>query len=68
MSERFIKTEEVCYLVGLGRHTIAKMVKEGKFPESNKIGKRDNGWLYSDIQKWIMDRANKGKEKQSNDQ
>lgn len=62
MAERFIKTEEVCYLVGLGRHTIAKMIKDGDFPKSNKIGKRDNGWLYSDIQKWIVERANKGKE------
>ena len=62
MAERFIKTEEVCYLVGLGRHTIAKMIKSGEFPAPAKVGKRDNGWLYSDIQNWIMERANKGKE------
>ena len=63
MVERFIKTDELCYLVGLGRHTIAKMIKAGEFPASNKIGRRDNGWLYSDVEKWILERANKGKGK-----
>ena len=57
MVERFIKTEEVCYLVGLGRHTIAAMVKRGEFPKSAKIGKRTNGWRYSDVLNWINERA-----------
>jgi predicted DNA-binding transcriptional regulator AlpA len=64
MVERFIKTDELCYLVGLGRHSIANLIKEGKFPGPIKVGKRINGWLYSDIEKWILERANKGKDKE----
>lgn len=59
---RFIKTEECCYLTCLSRQTIARLVKDDKFPSPVKGGTNDNKWLYSDVEAWILDKVNADKE------
>jgi len=41
---------------GLSRSTIYKMMNEGKFPASLKLGERAVGWKSSDVTAWIASR------------
>ena len=50
-------TEEV----GLCRTSIENKVKAGTFPRPIKLGERAVGWLASDIDKWIEERARASK-------
>lgn len=43
---------EVSTRLGIGRHTIAKMVKDGKFPKPFKPTDWRNYFVLSDIEKW----------------
>jgi len=42
---------------GLSRASIYKMMNEGKFPASLKLGERAVGWRSSDIDAWIASRV-----------
>jgi prophage regulatory protein len=42
---------------GLSRSTIYLRVADGSFPRPVSIGSRAIGWLESDIEAWIMHRA-----------
>ena len=42
---------------GLSRSTIYKMMSEGKFPASMKLGERAVGWKSSDVTDWIESRS-----------
>jgi predicted DNA-binding transcriptional regulator AlpA len=67
MVDRFVKTKECCFITGLGRHTLHKMVQDGKFPKPVKISKRYNGWLHSVVQQWILNKANEQKKEVKNE-
>ncbi len=34
-----------------------KMIRDGLYPRPFKIGKRSVGWLQSEVQRWIRERA-----------
>lgn len=55
-TNRAIRIDEVCKLTGLGRTTIWRAVKEGRFPKPIKLGERAVGWLESDIVAWLESR------------
>ena len=65
MVERLIRLPEVKERVGLGRSTIYRMLGEGRFPQSIKIGERAAAWRESDIERWIAERIEAGSERQS---
>lgn len=52
----FLRLPQVMNLVGLGRSSIFKAVKEGTFPAPVNIAKRAIAWRYSDIKKWVDER------------
>jgi prophage regulatory protein len=56
-SMRYIRFKELRKLVPLGRTTIWKMMKEGRFPQSYRIGKAATAWLESEIEEWIKKHA-----------
>ncbi len=48
----FLRLPQVQALVGLSRSQVYKLMAEGNFPASKKIGTRIAVWLSSDIQAW----------------
>jgi prophage regulatory protein len=54
---RYIRFKELRKLVPLGRTTIWKMMKEGRFPPSYRIGKAATAWLDSEVEDWIKRHA-----------
>ena len=48
----FLRLPQVQAQVGISRSQIYKLMAEGDFPASKKIGTRIAVWLSSDIQAW----------------
>lgn len=48
-----IRLPSVLMATGLSRSTIYSMIKEARFPESVKIGKRAVAWRDCDVTAWI---------------
>jgi len=54
---RYIRFKELRKLIPLGRTTISRMMREGRFPQSRRIGKAAMAWLENEIEEWIIKRA-----------
>jgi prophage regulatory protein len=54
---RYIRFKELRKLVPLGRTTIWKMMREGEFPQSRRIGRVAAAWLDNEVEDWIKQRA-----------
>jgi len=54
---RYIRFKELRKLIPLGRTTIWRMMREGRFPQSRRIGKMATAWLESEVEDWIKERA-----------
>jgi prophage regulatory protein len=54
---RYIRFKELRKRVPLGRTTIWKMMREGRFPQSRRIGKMATAWLEHEIEDWIREHA-----------
>ncbi len=57
---RYIRFKELRKLIPLGRTTIWRMMREGRFPQSRRIGKMAAAWLESEVEDWIKERAQAG--------
>ena len=51
--EQLLNKMEVCAMVRLSSTTIYKMMKEGTFPRSRRIGSKRVNWLLSEVNEWI---------------
>jgi prophage regulatory protein len=40
-------------MVGVARSTLLAWVKDNKFPQNHKLGKRAVAWLESDVISWM---------------
>jgi prophage regulatory protein len=56
MAERLLRTVEVVDRTGLGRTTLWRWEKEGRFPPRRRIGNGTVAWLESEVEEWIQDR------------
>lgn len=54
---RYIRFKELRQRVPLGRTTIWKMMREGHFPQSRRIGKMAKAWLEDEIEEWMKNQA-----------
>jgi prophage regulatory protein len=54
---KIIRRKELETIVGLSRSSIYAMMKQGKFPQSFKLGERSIGWDSEDIQNWLLSRV-----------
>ena len=54
---RYIRFKELKTLVPLGRTTIWRMEREGRFPRSRRIGKSAKAWLETEVLSWMQERA-----------
>jgi prophage regulatory protein len=52
-----LRKKQVLRLVGLSASTVYTLQKAGKFPSPIKLGERAAGWLNSDIEQWVKEKA-----------
>lgn len=55
-SLRLLRLPELLHLLGLGKSTFYKMVREGHFPKPICIGSRRVGWPRRVVVRWIKQR------------
>jgi prophage regulatory protein len=60
---RIIRKKEVLDLVGLSDVSVWRWERAGKFPKRIQLGGNSVGWLESEIQAWIQNRANNRRQK-----
>jgi len=65
-NERIIRLPKVREQVGMGTTAIYGMIKRGEFPKQVKLG-RLSGWMESEIQEWIKDKAAKRPSRDTSD-
>ena len=53
-----MRLPEVMRVICLSRASIYRMVEAGSFPRQFKIGTAAVGWLRSEVQAWVSERAN----------
>lgn len=51
--DRIARMPEVLALVGVGRTTLYKMVRDGRFPAPLHLSSRIRGWRLSSIQQFL---------------
>ncbi len=54
---RLLRRREVERRTGLKKSSIYAFMKEGKFPQSIKIGPKAVGWLDSEINAFVLERC-----------
>lgn len=58
MSKKILRLSQVREKVGNVSHvTIWRWEKDGHFPKRIRLGGNSSGWLESEVDKWIEDRA-----------
>ena len=53
---RIIRLSEVIRMTGLGRSSIYTKISEGVFPKPVSLGGRAVGWVFDEVEGWILDR------------
>ena len=51
------KLKKVCEITTLSKATIYRQIKQGKFPAPIQLTDRSVGWLMSEIEEWINNKA-----------
>lgn len=55
---KILRLPAVLAMIGCSKPTIYLWIKKGEFPQPLKIGPKASGWLLSEIESWIAQRAN----------
>jgi prophage regulatory protein len=53
---RVIRLPAVREVTGMGRTTLYRNIKNGKFPRPIILGARAVGWIEADVQAWLQSR------------
>lgn len=56
---RIIDWHELRSMIPYSRMHIYRLEKAGSFPKRVQIGRNRIGWVYDEIQDWILDRMNR---------
>ena len=56
-ADRFIGEAECEVLTNLSRPTRWRLERAGRFPKKRRLSPNRKGWLLSEVQAWIADRA-----------
>jgi prophage regulatory protein len=56
LEDRYIRIKELVQLLGIGRSTIYRLVKNNKFPKQIKLSERTSVWKLSAVNQWLNDR------------
>ncbi len=57
MKDRFLREPEVARVTGLSRTTRWRMERRGEFPRRRTISRNAVAWLASEIEAWLVERA-----------
>jgi prophage regulatory protein len=57
MTKRILRIRETESRVGLKKSAIYDLITKGEFPEPVPLGLRAHGWLESELEAWIDERA-----------
>lgn len=57
LTHRVLRKKEVLSMVGISDPTLWRWEKEGTFPRRLRLGGNSCGWLQSEVDGWIADRA-----------
>jgi len=52
-NERCLRLPAVCEKTGFSKPSIYRLMSEGRFPQSKRIGARAVAWLESELDDWI---------------
>lgn len=52
-----IRLPELLAAIGLSRPTVYRMMKVGTFPQQVRLGAAAVGWLRTEVEQWIAERA-----------
>ena len=55
--ERIIRKPELLNMIGLSDPTVWRMEQNGQFPRRLRLGGNSIGWLESEINGWLAERA-----------
>lgn len=53
---RLLRLPEVMEITGLGRDTIYRYIREGRFPRQRRISERASAWREDEIGAWVDSR------------
>jgi prophage regulatory protein len=57
MPEKFLKTKEVCAMLGISRPTLHKWMRRGQFPMHVPLSERTVAFRASEVEAWIEARV-----------
>jgi prophage regulatory protein len=57
MGERIIRKPELFNKIGLSDASVWRMEKKGTFPKRISLGGNSCGWLSTEIEAWLADKA-----------
>jgi prophage regulatory protein len=57
MMDRFLRLPDVRRVTGLSRATICRKIAASQFPRQWALSDRASGWLQSEVQAWVANRA-----------
>ncbi len=57
MTDRYLNLTEILHTTTASAATVWRWERDGKFPKRRKLGPRRVGWLESEVQDWINQRA-----------
>jgi prophage regulatory protein len=58
MEDRYVRLKELSTMLGIGRSTIYRLMKQNKFPKQIKLTERTSVWRLSVINQWIQEKEN----------
>lgn len=57
MLPTILRLPEVIRTLGLSKASVYRMVKAGTFPQSVRLGANTVGWLRTDVEQWVSEKA-----------
>lgn len=56
LADRYVRIKELSDMLGIGKSTIYRSIKDGKFPKQIKLTERTSVWRLSEVNDWIEER------------
>lgn len=54
---KILRLPAVMEMVGVSKPTVYLWIRQGRFPQPLRIGPKASGWLASELDSWIAERA-----------
>lgn len=53
---RFARMQNVLQITGLGRSSVYRLMKEGRFPMPVDLGPNTRAWILDEVEAWCVER------------